>query len=111
MLKGMLAELTFGNMGVETPTYVRNDNPDALYQVEFVITATKEKRLNGFLESNREGLERNNWLIVGYIPGNINTSDGMTESLSSAHLRYLLATNIARIATGGIKKEFRRKIT
>ena len=28
-------------------------------------------RLTGFLESNREELEQNNWLIVGYIPGGI----------------------------------------
>ena len=43
MSKGMLAELTFGNTGVEIPTYVRNDNSDALYPVDSVNTATNAK--------------------------------------------------------------------
>ena len=34
MLKGRLSELTFGNMGLAIPTYARNDNSDALYQVD-----------------------------------------------------------------------------
>ena len=55
MLRGLLGELTFGDMGVEIPTYVRNGNSDSLYQVDSVNTATSEKRLNGFLDSNRVG--------------------------------------------------------
>ena len=42
MLKCLLAELTSGNMGAEVPTYVRNDNPDAVYQVDAVNTAANE---------------------------------------------------------------------
>ena len=110
MLKGLLDELTFGNMVVEIPTYVRNDNSDASYHVDAVNTVTNEKRLNGFLESNREELGRNNWLIVGYNPGNINTSDGLAASLSSANLRNLLENSIFRISTEGRKNEIGRKI-
>ena len=53
MLKGLLAELMFGNTGVAIPTYVRSDNSDAVYQVELVNTVANEKRLDGLLESNR----------------------------------------------------------
>ena len=34
MLKVLLSELMFGNMGVGIPTYVRNDNPDASNRVD-----------------------------------------------------------------------------
>ena len=57
MLRGLLAELTLVNIGAEVPTYVRNDNPDAAYQVDSGNTATGEKQLNGFLESNRGARE------------------------------------------------------
>ena len=40
--QGLLAELIFGNMGVAIPTYVRNDNSDAAYQVGSVNTVTNE---------------------------------------------------------------------
>ena len=53
MLKGLLGELTFGDVGVEIPTCVRSDNSDALYQVESAHTVTNEKHPNGFLEINR----------------------------------------------------------
>ena len=109
MSKCLLSELTFGVSGAEIPTYVRNDNSDAVYQVDPVNTVTNEKRLNGFLASNREELEQNNWLGVGYILGNINTPDGLTESLSSVNPRNLLAGNITRIVTEGGKREIRRK--
>ena len=52
-LKGILAELLFGNIGVVIPTYVRNDNSDAAYRSDYVNTVENGKRLNGFLESNR----------------------------------------------------------
>ena len=38
----LLAELVFGNMGIEISTYVRNDNSNAAYHVDFVNTSTKE---------------------------------------------------------------------
>ena len=41
-VKGLLAELMFGNMGSEIPTYVRSDNSDSSYQVDSVNTSTKE---------------------------------------------------------------------
>ena len=62
-----------------------------------------KKRLNGFLESNREGLLLNPWLGVGYIPGDLNTSDGMAKSMSSVNLRSLMAENIFQIVTEQMK--------
>ena len=42
MLKGLLSELMFGNMGAVIPTYVRSDNSNAVYQVDSVNTSTDE---------------------------------------------------------------------
>ena len=56
MLKGLLDELLFGNIGVGISTYVRNDNLKILRQVESSKSVATEKRLSGFLESNREEL-------------------------------------------------------
>ena len=55
MLTGILGELSFANVGVEIPTYMRNDNSGAVYQVDSVNTVDNEKRTNGLLESNRGG--------------------------------------------------------
>ena len=71
MLKCLLSELTLGNIGAEIPTYVRNDNSGALYLVDTRNTAISGKRPNGILESNREAIYRNNWLILGYITGDV----------------------------------------
>ena len=105
----MLAELLFGNVGCSINTYVRNDNSDAVYHMESMNTVTNEKRLNGFLESNREELLLNPWLGVGYIPGDLNTSDGMTKSMSSVNLRSLIAENIFQIVTEQMKNQIRKK--
>ena len=60
------------------------------------------------LDSNREGIEQNEWLSAGYIPGYINTSDGLAEIPDIANLRNLISANLFRIVTGG-GKEIRRK--
>ena len=52
MLKGLLSELMLGDIAVEIPTYVRNDNADAVYQVDSVNTGTHDKSPNGSPESN-----------------------------------------------------------
>ena len=57
------------------------------------------------------GVDQNNWLVVGYIPGDINTPGGLTKSLSSVNLRRLLSGNISRLVTEERKKEIRRKIS
>ena len=41
-LKGLMAELIFGNIGVRIPTFARNDNSAVLYQVDSVNTVTNE---------------------------------------------------------------------
>ena len=101
---GLLAELKFGNMGAEMPTYYRNDNSDAVCQADSVNTSPGGKRLNGFLESNREALEQNEWLIVGYIPGGINATDGWAKIISSVDLRNMLSGDLFRIVTGEMQR-------
>ena len=49
-------------------------------------------------------LEQNEWLGVGDIPGDINTSDGLAKSLSSVNLRNLLAGDLFRIFTEAGKR-------
>ena len=56
---------------VGIPTYVRNANSTAAYHVDSANTVTNAKRLNGFLESNREELERGNWVSIGYGHGGV----------------------------------------
>ena len=84
---------------------MRNDNSNDVYQVDSSNTAASEKRLNGFLERDSGELSKNQWLSVGYIPGDINTSDGITKSLSSVNFGNLLDGNIFRIVTEERKKE------
>ena len=52
-----------------------------------------------FLESNSEELDQNDWLIVGYIHGDMDTADGLTRAMSSANMRNLLTRNTSRIVT------------
>ena len=87
-IKEMLAELLFGNVGCSINTYVRNDNSDAVYHMGSMNTVTNEKRLNGFLESNMEELLLNPWLGVGYIPGGLDTFDGLAKSMSSESKKF-----------------------
>ena len=96
--------------GAEIPTDVRNDNSDASYQVGSVNTVTSAKRPNGFLESNKEELDQNDWLIVGYIHGTMSASGGQTKTLSSANMRNLSDGNVSRIVIEGKKNGIRRKI-
>ena len=49
MLDGLLAELLFGDIYVEIPTYVREDYSDDAYHVDAANTAESEKRMNGLL--------------------------------------------------------------
>ena len=55
------------------------------------------------------GLDQNSWLSVGYIPGDMNTSDGLTKAMSSANMRNLLTRNTFRIVTEWKKQEIRKR--
>ena len=57
-IKGLMAELLFGDIGLKMPTFVRIDNSTAVYQVDPRNTVTNEKRLNNFLESNWGGIRK-----------------------------------------------------
>ena len=50
------------------------------------------------------------WLGVGYIPGGLNTSDGLAKSMSSANLRSLMAENTFQIVTEQMKNQIRKKL-
>ena len=65
MLKCIMAELLLGNIGARIPTFARRDNSTVVYQADSVNTVANGKRLNNFSESNREELEKNNWLVIG----------------------------------------------
>ena len=68
MLKGLLPELIFGSIGAGVPTYIRNDNSDAAYRVDYANSATNG---NGYAVSREQlgGLGNNEWLISCYITG------------------------------------------
>ena len=46
----------------------------------------KERRLNGFLESNREGSGANLWLALSHIMGPLNISEEMAKTSARTNL-------------------------
>ena len=94
MLKGLLAELVFGNIGVGVSTYVRRDNLKILRQVGSPKSVSAEKRLNGFSESNRGELGNNPWLNLWYIQKELNIAGNLTKDTSPQMSRRLLNGNI-----------------
>ena len=56
-----------------------------------------------------DGLEKNEWLSSGCIPGYINTSDGLTKSLPNVNLRNLLDGDMFQIVTDERVNAIRRK--
>ena len=93
-LKGLLTELLFGNIGVAIPTYVRSNNSTVVHQIDSAGAVTNAKRLNRFLESDREEIEQNDRRIIGYIPGGLNTAGELANAKPSKILRMLLNGNI-----------------
>ena len=69
-----------------------------------------QKRLNNSPESNRGELEKNNWLIIGYTPGGINASDGLTKSMTGVVLKRLLNEHISQIVAESQKGEIRKRL-
>ena len=55
-LKSMLAALLLGNGNIYNKTRIMGDNSIVVEHVHSINSATKERRSNGFLESNREGV-------------------------------------------------------
>ena len=96
-------------MEIDIPTYARNDNTDSAYRVEPINFVTTEKRLNVFLESNREQLFPNKWLRDGCLPVNLNASDALTKIITSANLLALPAQNKFKVFAEKMS-EIRRKL-
>ena len=61
--------------------------------------------MNGFLESNREELENNDWLSLGYIPIGLNTAGGLTKDTSRSISRRLLNENICQVEIDSKKEK------
>ena len=53
-LKSALLALMHGNENVGIETRIRNDNASVVENVHSANSVTKERRLNGFLGSNRD---------------------------------------------------------
>ena len=55
-LKSTLSELLFRNGNIDIETRIRNDNSSVVEHVHSINAVAKGRRLNGFLESNMEGM-------------------------------------------------------
>ena len=77
-------------------TRIRNDNSGAVEHVHSINSATQGRRLNGFLESNREGEEGGNQrLALSRIMGPLNISDAVKKKTTRSKL-ILLSRNTPR---------------
>ena len=79
-VKSTLYGLVSGNGIVEIETSTRNDNSSVVEHVHSINSVTKERRSDGFLESNRDGSGANSRLALSRIAGPLNISDVMTKS-------------------------------
>ena len=62
--------------------------------------------MNGFLESNREELENNAWLSLGYIPKKgLSAAGKLTKDTSRNMLRRLLSENTTQISMDSQKEK------
>ena len=78
-LKSMLSEMLFCSENVEIGTRIRDDNSCVVEHAHSTNSTEKDRRLNGFLESNREELQTNPWLSLSHIMGPLNISGEMTK--------------------------------
>ena len=102
-VKSMSAGLMFGNENAQIETGMRNDNSSAVDHVHSIRSVTKDRRSNGFLESNREELETNSWWALSHITGPLNFPDEMAKSATRNKLILSLPRNISQSASGKVK--------
>ena len=94
-LKSTLAELIFGNENIAIETGIRSDNSSVVVRAHSISSVKKGRRLNGFLESNRES-ETNRWLSLSHIAAPLNISDGVGNSTTQTMLSLPIPRNISR---------------
>ena len=99
-LKSMLGELFTGSGNVDIETRVRSDNSSVVENAQPTNTVTKNRRLNGLLESNREELETDRFLGLSHIAGPLNISGEMAKSTPQTQLILLLFRNICHTVSG-----------
>ena len=68
-LKSLLERLLFGCANFDISTRIRNGNSSFIEHARSINSITAERRLNGFLESNREEIGINEWSALSHIHG------------------------------------------
>ena len=86
----MLSELLFGN------AIIRNDNSNVVEHLHAINAVARERRSDGFLESNREEAETNPWLALSHITGPLNIPDDMAKTTTRKKSIALLARGAHR---------------
>ena len=99
----MLSELLFGIGNVDKETRLRNGNSSVVELVRPINSVTMERRMGGFLESNREGSGINQRLAISRIMGGLHISDEMAQTKARGKLVMLSARNISQTTGGGNK--------
>ena len=102
-LKSTLSELFFGNGNIDIWTRMRSDNPIVVEHAHSINSVTKERRLSGFPESDRDEMRNNAWLGLSRVMSILNIPDEMAETTTQNKSILLLSRNISQ-TIGGWKK-------
>ena len=87
-VKSALSEIMSGNENVEIVARIRNDNPSVVEHVRSINSVSKARRLNGFIEINRNGLGANLRLALSNIMGALNMSGEIAKQRPGINLSY-----------------------
>ena len=100
--------LLFWNEKVDIETRSRCDNSSVVGHVHSIYSVTKGRMPNGFLESNSEELDINQWLALSRIAGGLDISDEMAKPTTRNKLVTLSAMNIPQAAIEGNRDVIRK---
>ena len=106
LLTSVLSEFIFGNGNVALATRIRKDNSVVVEHVHSINSVTKERRLDGLLES-REDPETDPWLALSKTAAPLNISAEMAKSRTRNKLFLLMSRNISQSMSGNVKDEIR----
>ena len=85
-LKSTRSGRLLGNENEQIDTRIRNDNSSVVEHVHSINADAKDRWLNGFIESNREGPGTNPCLALSHITGPLNISDEMAKTKTRGKL-------------------------
>ena len=100
----MLAELLLGNENTDIEPRISADNSSVVERVHSANSAAKDRRLNGFPESNSDGSGTNPRLALSHIMGPLNISDEMAQTTAHRKL-LLLSINICHTVSVKVKED------